>query len=83
MFTAALEGARTDTGGIRSDTVETLAGSAIRGEKNNVFGINATLNELAKKMKTENWKELPEISGEIADMMLTDAYSIKRKIEFY
>lgn len=83
LYIAALEGARTDTVDPFKVGVNTR-GEAI--DKSNIWGINRTLNEVhAKSPKIENdtWQDLPEIDGATADMMITDARSIKKLLNTY
>ena len=83
LYIAALEGARVDT----VDPFRVRVNS--KGEaldKSNIWGINRTLNEIhSKSPKLENdpWVDLPEIEGEIADMMIADARSIEKLLITY
>jgi hypothetical protein len=35
-----------------------------------LWGINKTINDVAKKSKTEDWEDLPTFSGNAADVIL-------------
>lgn len=83
LYIAALEGARTDT-------VDPFrVGVNVKGEaidKSNIWGINRTLNEVhskSPKIENDTWQDLPEIDGSTADMMITDARSIKKLLNVY
>jgi hypothetical protein len=83
LYIASLEGARTDNVdpfkiGIGPD------GKAI--DLANVWGINKVINEVhakSPKVEGENWVDLPEIEGPIADMMLEDAKRLKKTLHTY
>jgi hypothetical protein len=47
---------------------------------NNSWGYSKTLNELNKKYKNEDWVELAEIEGNVADLIMQDLAIIKQKI---
>lgn len=74
LYIAALEGARTDTIDPFNPT------------KTNVWGINKVINEIhqkAPKVENDTWEDLPEIDGDLANMMLVDAHSIKNLLLSY
>lgn len=74
LYIAALEGARTDT----VDPFNVI--------KTNVWGINKVLNEVHQKtpkIEDDPWVDLPEIDGDLANMMLMDARSIKNLLLSY
>lgn len=48
----------------------------------NSFGYSKTLNELNKKYGNDQWKELAEIEGQTAEIILSDLSLIKEKLKF-
>jgi hypothetical protein len=87
LLEAVVEGARDDT--LRFDTQVSASLDAMRGGKGNrtnLWGINATLNEVhrkAPKPEMDDWEDLPVISGQLADMILQDINLVKKQLEFY
>ena len=83
LYLAALEGARTDT--IDPFRVRiTQTGEA--EDRSNVWGINKVINEVhakAPKLENDAWKDLPEIEGKAADMMIEDVKRLKRMLKAY
>ena len=74
---AALEGARVDT--VDPFRIDINADGTVT-DNSNVWGINKTINEVhakSPKVDGENWVDLPEIEGSIADMMIEDAKRLK------
>ena len=72
-----VEGARDDDASQTNFDRETMA------PKNNIWGINKTLNDIAKTSKDEKWKELPTISGELADALKIDISNLNAKLDYY
>ena len=82
LLEAVVEGARNDTIRLDSQISAAMAGQ----DRTNLWGINTTLNQVHKKapkLENDTWVELPEISGELADMMLQDIRLIKNQLGFY
>ena len=46
----------------------------------NLWGINKTINDVAKKSKTEDWEDLPTFSGNAADAILQDIHLISQRL---
>ena len=82
MLESVVEGARND-----SITFDTQFSAALKNQdKTNLFGINTTLNQVHKaapKIENDPWEDLPEISGELADFMLSDIRLLKNQLEYY
>lgn len=77
LYIAALEGARVDT--VDPFKIDINADGTVT-DRSNVWGINKVINEVhakAPKVDGEEWVDLPEIEGEIADMMIEDAKRLK------
>ena len=74
---AIAEGARSDNADLK--VFDDKSGTP----RDNIFGINKTLNDVAHSSKDESWEELPTISGEVADNLLLDIRSLKEQIEYY
>lgn len=72
-----VEGARDDDASLTNFDKKTMT------PKNNVWGINKTLNDIAKESKDEKWKELPTISGELADALKIDISNLNAKLDYY
>lgn len=72
-----VEGARDDDASQTNFDRETMT------PKNNIWGINKTLNDIAKTSKDEKWKELPTISGELADALKIDISNLNAKLDYY
>lgn len=70
------EGARTD------DISLVMFGDNLK-PKDNIWGINKTLNDVAKSSKDKDWEELPTISTPVADALLADIISLKSKLQYY
>jgi hypothetical protein len=49
---------------------------------NNSWGYSKTLNELNRKYGNDQWVELAEIEGEIAELILQDLALLKQKLGF-
>lgn len=80
LYIAALEGARTDT--VDPFRINPTTGNT----EENLWGINRVLNEVhakAPKIENDTWEDLPEIDGDIANMLLMDARSIKSLLQSY
>ena len=77
LYIAALEGARVDT--VDPFKIDINADGTVT-DKSNIWGINKVINEVhakAPKIDGEKWVDLPEIEGQIADMMIEDAKRLK------
>lgn len=74
---AMVEGARTDDAGL--EVIDTKTGKA----KDNIWGINVTLNQVAEETHPEDWEKLPEISGQVADALLVDIRALQSKLLYY
>ena len=77
LYMAALEGARVDT--VDPFKIDINADGTVT-DKSNVWGINKTINEVhakSPKVEGEEWVDLPEIEGSVADMMIEDAKRLK------
>ena len=72
-----VSGARTD------DAALTMVDENTLQPKDNIWGINKTLNDIAKASKDDSWKDLPAISGSVADAIYTDIHSIKGRLDYY
>ena len=72
-----VEGSRDDDASQTNFDKETMT------PKNNIWGINKTLNDIAKASKDEKWKELPTISGELADALKIDISNLNAKLDYY
>lgn len=73
------EGARSDDAtlikfNVQNNTVTT---------KDNIWGINATLNDVAKRSGDKEWEELPTIEGATADALFVDIHSLRQKLQYY
>lgn len=83
LYEAAIEGARVDT----VDPFKVSMDSNNRVvDESNIWGINKTLNEVHQKSpKIENdiWEDLPEVEGNVANMMLQDVQGIKNLLLSY
>ena len=51
--------------------------------KDNIWGINKTLNDVAKASGDKEWEELPTISTPIADALLADIVALRAKLQYY
>ena len=52
--------------------------------ENGTCGVDIeTLNDIAKTSKDEKWKELPTISGELADALKIDISNLNAKLDYY
>lgn len=72
---AMVEGARTDDAGL--ELIDPKSGKV----KDNIWGINATLNQVGKE--ANEWEDLPEIDGTAADAILVDIRSMQSKLMYY
>lgn len=72
-----VEGARDD------DAALTLFDRTTMTPKNNVWGINKTLNDIAEKSKDDQWKPLPTIGGDLADALKIDIFNLDAKLNYY
>lgn len=83
LYIASLEGARVDD--IDPFRVDITRGFKVQ-DKSKLWGINKVLNEVhakAPKIEQDTWQDLPEIDGNIANMMIADAQSILELLETY
>ena len=71
------EGARTDDASLVMFDNQTVS------PKDNIWGINKTLNDVAKQSKDKEWEELPTISKPLADALFVDLQSLKSKLNYY
>ena len=51
--------------------------------KDNIWGINKTLNDVAKASGDKEWEELPTISTPVADALLADIITLRAKLQYY
>ena len=51
--------------------------------KDNIWGINKTLNDVAKASEDKEWEELPTISTPVADALLADIITLRAKLQYY
>ena len=51
--------------------------------KDNIWGINKTLNDVAKASGDKEWEELPTISTPVADALLADIIALRAKLQYY
>lgn len=51
--------------------------------KDNIWGINKTLNDVAKASGDKEWEELPTISTPVADALLADIVALRAKLQYY
>ena len=51
--------------------------------KDNIWGINKTLNDVAKAGGDKKWEELPTISTPVADALLADIITLRAKLQYY
>lgn len=72
---AMVEGARTDGAGL--ELIDPKSGKV----KDNIWGINATLNQVGKE--ANEWEDLPEIDGTAADAILVDIRAMQSKLMYY
>ena len=74
-----VEGARTDNAALTMfDT-----NSNTLSPKDNIWGINKVLNDIAAESGDDSWEELPTIAGTMADALYTDIQSLKTKLNYY
>ena len=83
LYIATLEGARVDT--VDPFRINVNDDGTVT-DTSNIWGINRVINEVhskSPKVENEQWEDLPEIEGEIADMMLEDAKRLKNLLHNY
>lgn len=51
--------------------------------KDNIWGINKILNDVAKISGDKEWEELPTISTPVADALLADIITLRAKLQYY
>ena len=72
-----VEGARDDDAALTEFDGNTMT------PKNNIWGINKTLNDIAEKSKDDKWKPLPTIGGDLADALKIDIFNLDAKLNYY
>ena len=77
LYKAILNAAKVDGLGLNTD----INSNESIVDTSQLWGYTKTLNSLNKD--TKNWKELPEISSEFADITLQDLEVLSHKLKFY
>lgn len=69
--------------GARTDDVSLVMFDNNLKPKDNIWGINKTLNDVAKVSGDKEWKELPTISTPVADALSADIITLRAKLQYY